>query len=369
MPDRLYRLGRFALTRLPPEFAHRLTIRALARGIVPAPAPEAEAADLGITLFGYAFPNPFGLAAGFDKNAEVPDEMLKLGFGFVEVGTVTPRPQAGNPRPRVFRLKEDRAIINRLGFPSEGLVAVKPRLERRWGGSGIVGANIGANKDSYDRLMDYDICLRTLYGYADYFAINVSSPNTPGLRGLQGKRELDDLLSMLVATRTELHRGAGRPTPLLLKIAPDLGQPGLEDVAAVVEAHRLDGVIVSNTTIEERGDLRSANRVQAGGLSGPPLFRRSTQMLAELYRLTGGRVPLIGVGGISSGREAYLKIRMGASLVQLYTALVYRGPEVIGIFKRELVTYLKADGFTRLAEAVGTGADGTHKALLRSLAG
>ncbi|MCP5431800.1 MAG: quinone-dependent dihydroorotate dehydrogenase [Alphaproteobacteria bacterium] len=368
MSSGLFRLARPLLHRLEPETAHRLTITALAKGWVSHPR-EADPPSLETRALGFVFPNPIGLAAGFDKNAEVADAMLALGFGFVEVGTICPRPQEGNARPRVFRLAEDRAVINRLGFPSEGLAAVKPRLERRWGASGILGANIGANKDSHDRRMDYDICLRALYGYTDYFTINVSSPNTPGLRGLQGRRELDDLLSMLTATRAELDRGSGRPAPLVLKVAPDLTPSGLEDVASVVETHKLDGVIVANTTIEERDALKSANRVQAGGLSGPPLFKRSTEMLADLYRMTGGRVPLIGAGGISSGRDAYVKIRMGASLVQLYTGLIYQGPELVRRIKRELASFLKADGLSSVAEAVGTGADGTHRAVLKNMMG
>lgn len=371
MLPELARRARPLLQRLDPELAHRLTIQALKRGWVEAEDAEPDDPILRTRLFGHEFANPVGLAPGFDKNAEVPVPMLGFGFGFVEVGTVTPRPQEGNPRPRIFRLRADKAVINRLGFNNAGLAAVKPRIEalRRDPDhrSAILGVNIGANRDSHDRAMDYETCLRAFDGLAHYFAINVSSPNTPGLRGLQGRTELGELLERLVKTRAELTPENLRPTPLLLKIAPDLEPGELEDVAEVVQAHKLEGLIISNTTVGEREGLKSANRVQAGGLSGVPLFKRSTAMLADVYRMTGGRAPLIGVGGIASGRDAYLKILMGASLVELYTALIYQGPELVGQIKRDLANYLKADGFPSVMDAVGVGADGTHRSVLKAL--
>jgi dihydroorotate dehydrogenase len=288
------------------------------------------------------------LAAGFDKNALVPGPLLDLGFGFVEVGTVTPRGQAGNRRPRVFRLAEDGAVINRLGFNNEGAEAVAGRLARwRQAGAGILGVNVGKNRASEDAAADYAAAARALGAYADYLVINVSSPNTPGLRALQGRAEL---LRLIERVRSGL---AGRALPLVLKIAPDLGEEDLADIAAVALEQQLDGLIATNTTVARPPGLGGRHRDEAGGLSGRPLFVPSTQVLGRVYRLTKGRLPLIGVGGLASGADAYAKIRAGASLVQLYTALVYEGPGLVQRIKAELATLLRRDGFGSVAQAVG----------------
>lgn len=300
------------------------------------------------------FANPLGLAAGFDKDAEVADVLLRSGFGFVEVGSVTPRPQPGNPKPRLFRLAEDRALINRLGFNSAGLARVEANLRRRRAAApkgGVIGVNLGRNKDSADAGADYLAGLRALAPLADYLVINVSSPNTPGLRALQGRDQLEALLAPLRAALDEM--GGGRRPPLVLKIAPDLTAEDRADIAEVAMAQGLDGLIVSNTTIERPAGLRSRFRGEAGGLSGAPLFGPSTALLAEMYRLTGGRLPLVGVGGVASGVEAYAKIRAGAALVQLYTGLVYQGPGLPRRILAELAELLRRDGFASVAEAVG----------------
>ncbi|EWY37500.1 dihydroorotate dehydrogenase [Skermanella stibiiresistens SB22] len=352
----LYPLVGPLLRRLDPETAHGATIAALKSGLV----PKARGADdpiLACRLWGLDFPNPVGLAAGFDKNAEVADAMLAQGFGFVEIGSVTPRPQVGNPRPRVFRLPEQRAMINRYGFNNDGLDAVAGRLEARLKGAGgkpgLVGANVGKNKETVDAAADYEIGIRRLTPLAGYLVINVSSPNTPGLRALQGREPLAELLGRALAARAEATPAGGPPPPLLLKIAPDLTTEDKRDVAEVALASGIDGLIVSNTTITRPAGLPPAIAAEAGGFSGAPLMAASTAMLAEMYRLTEGRLPLIGCGGISSGRDAYAKIRAGASLVQLYTALVYRGPALVGAIKRDLAAALRADGFASLQAAVG----------------
>jgi dihydroorotate dehydrogenase len=302
---------------------------------------------------GLEFSNPVGLAAGFDKHAEVPDDLLELGFGFVEVGSVTPRPQPGNPRPRVFRLEEDRAVINRYGFNSQGLAVAAERLRKRHGRSGIVGVNVGANKDSQDPVADYVEGVGELAGLASYFVINISSPNTPGLRTLQARDSLDALLDHVLAARRK--GGAQNSAPLIVKIAPDLSPEDCHDIAEVLLARGVDGLIVSNTTTA-RPALRSDSRDEAGGLSGVPLLEPSTKILAEMYRLTEGKLPLIGTGGIASGHDAYRKIRAGASLVQLYTALVFQGPRLIGQIKQELADLLTTDGYDNIAQAVGADA-------------
>jgi dihydroorotate dehydrogenase len=286
-----------------------------------------------------------GLAAGFDKNAQAPDAMARFGFGFVECGTVTPRPQAGNPRPRLFRLQEDRAVINRMGFNNDGMAAAARNLARRKG-NGIVGINIGANRDSGDRIADYVACFAALAPQADYVAVNVSSPNTPGLRGLQNRDELARLLDRLLAAR-----GGGK-IPLLLKIAPDLDDQALDDIAAVVLASGIEGLIVSNTTVA-RPALNSIHARETGGLSGQPLFAPSTEILKKMYARLGARIVLVGVGGIASGADAYAKIRAGASLVQLYTALVYGGPGLAARVNHDLAALLAEDGFASVADAVG----------------
>jgi dihydroorotate dehydrogenase len=302
---------------------------------------------------GLEFSNPVGLAAGFDKHAEVPDDLLELGFGFVEVGSVTPRPQPGNPRPRVFRLEEDRAVINRYGFNSQGLAVAAERLRKRHGRSGIVGVNVGANKDSQDPVADYVEGVGELAGLASYFVINISSPNTPGLRTLQARDSLDALLDHVLAARRK--GDAQNSAPLIVKIAPDLSPEDCHDIAEVLLARGVDGLIVSNTTTA-RPALRSDSRDEAGGLSGVPLLEPSTKILAEMYRLTEGKLPLIGTGGIASGHDAYRKIRAGASLVQLYTALVFQGPRLIGQIKQELADLLTTDGYDNIAQAVGADA-------------
>ena len=335
-----------ALRLLPAETAHRTSValtRTVSR-ILPDPPPDAP--SLEVKALGLCFPNPLGLAAGYDKDAQVPGAMRKLGFGFVECGTVTPRPQEGNPRPRLFRLTEDLAVINRMGFNNKGMERAARCLAGRK--KGIVGINIGANKDTADRIADYARCFVRLAPLADYVAVNVSSPNTPGLRGLQNRDELARLLDRLRAVRGE------NAKPILLKIAPDLDLAALDDIAAVVGQSAAEGVIVSNTTVS-RPPLKSPCAQETGGLSGKPLFALSTHVLREMRKRLPPRIILVGVGGIFSGSDAYEKIRAGASLVQLYTSLVYRGPSLIPRIKRELAAALARDGFTSIAQAVGTG--------------
>ncbi len=337
------------LRAFPPETAHRATVRAAKIFAPLLPAPAADDPRLRVEALGLSFANPIGLAAGFDKNVEVPDAMARFGFGFVECGTVTPRPQIGNPRPRLFRLGEERAVINRMGFNNEGMEAAAARLRAR-AGRGIVGINIGANKDSADRIADYRAAFETLAPLADYVTVNVSSPNTPGLRGLQNRDELGKLLGILTGERTRL----SLRRPILLKIAPDLDEPALDDIAAVIGEAAIEGLIVSNTTIARPPTLRSAHAAEQGGLSGAPLFEPSTRILSAMRRRTG--ITLIGAGGVSSGAEAYAKIRAGASLVQLYTALAYQGPGLVARLKRELLACLARDGFARVSDAVGVDA-------------
>jgi dihydroorotate dehydrogenase len=347
VPD-LYSLARPLLRALSPETAHRLTLAALAAGL----GGRARAPDppiLAQRLWGRDFPNPIGIAAGFDKDALVPDALLGLGFGFVEIGTVTPLPQRGNPKPRVFRLEADGALINRLGFNSSGLDRLVARLEARRRRPGVVGVNIGRNRDSADAVADYAEGVRRTAALADYLVVNVSSPNTPGLRDLQARAVLEDLLRQLRATRTE----TGAAVPLLVKIAPDLTPEERADIAAVALATGIDGIVVANTTVARPPGLHSRAAAEAGGLSGRPLFGPSTALLGEIYRLTGGRLKLIGVGGVASAADAYAKIRAGAALVQLYTALVFAGPALLGQIKTGLADLLRRDGFASVAEAVG----------------
>ena len=341
----LHDLATTALRSIDPETAHGLAIRGLKAGFGPRD-PGPDDAHLETTLAGLQLPNPIGLAAGFDKDAEVPDAMLAAGCGFVECGTVTPLPQTGNPRPRLFRLSADRAVINRLGFNNKGLEVFAGRLAGRER-LGIVGANLGANKDSADRVADYVAGLTRLTGLCDYFTVNISSPNTPGLRNLQSKGALDDLLGRLAQARSDA-------APVFLKIAPDLEDSEIIDIADAVQRHRLDGIIASNTTIARPDSLQSASKSEAGGLSGAPLFEPSTEILRK-FRAAAPHMPLIGVGGIASGADAYAKIRAGASAVQLYSALAYDGPELIVRIKKDLAALLKADGFASVAEAVGKG--------------
>ena len=341
-------LARPVLARLDPEFAHTLTIKALS--IVNTKVSlEPDDPRLRVQALGLEFPNPIGLAAGFDKNAQVTEAMLSLGFGFVEAGTVTPRAQPGNPKPRVFRLVEDRAVINRLGFNNEGIEPARRRLTAVQGRPGIRGINIGANKDATDRVADYVTGLRELGTLGAYVTINISSPNTPGLRGLQNKDELKALLKAVTDTRANLpHR-----VPLLVKIAPDLDEQACADIAELALERGIEGLIVSNTTIARPPSLQGAHAAETGGLSGAPLFEPSTEILRRMRRLTQGRIILIGVGGVSSGADAYAKIRAGASLVQLYTALTYDGPALVTRIKADLLTLMKRDGLTSIASAVG----------------
>jgi len=347
-----YPLFRPILRALPPETAHRLTLAALAAGL----GGRTAALDppiLAQRLWDRDFPNPIGIAAGFDKDGLVPDALLGLGFGFVEIGTVTPQPQPGNPRPRVFRLDPDGALINRLGFNSGGLDRLVARLQARSdpGGrkAGIVGVNIGRNRDSADAVADYAEGVRRTAALADYLVVNVSSPNTPGLRNLQARAVLEDLLRQLLAARAE----TGASPPLLVKIAPDLAPAERADIAAVALATGIDGIVVANTTVARPPGLRGPHAGEAGGLSGRPLFEPSTALLGEIYRLTQGRLPLVGVGGVAGAADAYAKIRAGASLVQLYTALVFAGPALLGQIKAGLAELLRRDGFTSVADAVG----------------
>jgi dihydroorotate dehydrogenase len=295
------------------------------------------------------FSNPVGLAAGFDKDARVPDAMAKLGFGFVECGTVTPRPQAGNPKPRLFRLTEDHAVINRMGFNNDGMTAMATRLGRREDKAGTLGINIGANKDSADRIADYRTGFAALGKLADYVTVNISSPNTPGLRGLQNRDDLEKLLGML----SEERASRGWRVPLLLKIAPDIDDASMDDIAQVCLSARIEGLIVTNTTIARPASLKSPLAKESGGLSGAPLFAPSTGVLKAMRKRVGTKLTLVGVGGIASGADAYAKIRAGASLVQLYTALAYQGPSLIGRIKSELRAALKRDGFKTVGEAIG----------------
>ena len=342
-------LARPVLARLPPETAHRATIAALK--LAPAARPRPPDPRLGVRAFGLEFPNPLGIAAGFDKNAEVPRALLALGFGFVEVGTLTPRPQPGNARPRLFRLPADRALVNRFGFNNGGYEAARARLAARRI-DGVVGVNLGPNKDAADRLADYALGVKTFAPFASYFAINVSSPNTPGLRDLQRRDALDELVARVVGARDE----AAPRRPVLIKIAPDLDLRALDDVVAVCAARGVDGMIVSNTTIARSPSLRDPNAREAGGLSGRPLFAPSTRMLARTFLRCEGAFALIGCGGVDDADSALAKIEAGAALVQLYTGLVYRGPSLIGEILDGLARAVAARGVDDLAALVGTQA-------------
>jgi dihydroorotate dehydrogenase len=342
----LHDLATRALHGLDPEDAHRMAILGLKLGLGPRDHGPGDPI-LATTVAGMALPNCIGLAAGFDKDAEVADAMLGAGFGFVECGTVTPLPQAGNPRPRLFRLTEDQAVINRMGFNNRGLDAYTARMAGRKR-RGIVGANIGANKDAGDRVADYVSGLKRVAGLCDYVTVNVSSPNTPGLRALQTRAALDELLGRLAGTRAELEARQ----PVFLKVAPDLEADEPAEIAAAVRRHGFDGIIVSNTTVARPETLTSEDKAEIGGLSGAPLLEPSTEML-RAFRQADATLPLIGVGGIASGAHAYAKIRAGADAVQLYSALVYGGPGLVVRIKRELAALLRADGFASVAQARG----------------
>ena len=344
---RLERLGLSALHRCDPERAHGLALRALRSGLMPLPG-NVTSPRLRTDLAGLNLPNPVGLAAGFDKNAEALTPLSRAGFGFVEVGAITPRPQPGNPRPRLFRLSQDQAVINRFGFNNDGMDVAAKRLSQR-PSSAIIGLNLGANKDSDDRADDFARVLSCCGQHLDFATVNVSSPNTEKLRDLQGKEALSALLAGVMKVRSSLPR----QIPVFLKIAPDLSIAELEEIAEVALRSGLNGIIATNTTLDRDG-LQSADRDQAGGLSGAPLFEKSTRVLAQLSQITEGRIPLIGVGGISSAQEAYAKIRAGASAVQLYSAMIYHGLSLAAEIARGLDHLAEKDGFDTIAQAVGT---------------
>ncbi|WP_439544197.1 quinone-dependent dihydroorotate dehydrogenase [Hyphomicrobium sp.] len=343
-------LARPMLLALEPEAAHELTLRTLELGLYPRP-PSPAARSLEVALWGLTFPNPLGIAAGFDKDARVPDAVLGLGCGFAEIGTTTPKAQPGNPAPRVFRLVSEKAVINRLGFNNAGHAAALARLRAR-APRGIVGVNIGANKDSADRIADYVAGLDAFYDVASYFTVNISSPNTPGLRDLQSPEALDALLSRIMAAR-DAKIAEGRPSrPVVVKFAPDIAQEDVAEIAAALLRHRVDGIAVSNTTLARPG-AAGPTAAEAGGLSGRPLFCRATVMLARVYRATGGQVPLIGIGGIDSGETALAKIEAGATLLQLYTGLIYEGPGLIARIHAHLAKACAGRGVTSIAQLTG----------------
>lgn len=364
--NNLYAFARPLLFTLDPEKAHTLTLRLMKSGMMPA-CPSVQDPALEATLWGYKFPNPVGLAAGFDKNAEVIGPAFKLGFGFVEAGTVTPKPQHGNEKPRIFRCPEKDAVINRMGFPNGGMNAFKANLEMFLGSRqrppGVVGINIGMNKSQTEPAKDYGVLIKMLGPMADYLTINISSPNTPGLRDLQ-KRE--PLLELLGTVKEERRKACGdHPPPLLVKLAPDLDQAQQQELAETVLEAKVDGLILTNTTLDRPDDLPKSFAAQQGGLSGQPLAQKSTDVIRNFYRLTGGKIPIIGVGGISSGLDAYKKIKAGASLVQLYTGLVFKGPGVAHSINRELLDCLAEDGYSHLSKAIGadirnTGENAAH---------
>ena len=348
------RLTRPLLHRFDPEDAHRLALRALQW--TPLPPARADDSRLRVRAFGLNFPNPVGVAPGFDKNGEVPDALLRLGFGFVEIGTVTPRPQAGNPRPRLFRLDADQAVINRLGFNNDGQAEVLRRLAARANRGGIVAINIGANRDTKDRAADYVRLVEAFAPVVSYITVNVSSPNTPGLRNLQEAKSLDDLLGRVIQARNRVIANAG-PTPLLLKIAPDVSLGDLDDIVGVARRRKVDGMIVGNTTLSRPPSLRERETaMEQGGLSGKPLFTLSTRMLAETYVRLEGAMPVIGVGGIDSAETAVAKIRAGATLIQLYSALVFQGLGLLPKIKRGLLDALKQGRHQSLADLTGMDA-------------
>ncbi|RUX77104.1 quinone-dependent dihydroorotate dehydrogenase [Mesorhizobium sp. M7A.F.Ca.US.001.04.1.1] len=341
----LDRLGQKLLFAFDPETAHGLSIAALRCG-VPVGAPAIRDHRLTVSICGLDFPNPLGMAAGYDKNAEVPDALLGLGFGFAEVGTITPLAQAGNPKPRIFRLTADDAVINRLGFNNEGHAAAEKRLAARKGRGGIVGVNIGANKDSSDRIGDYERGAARFAQYASYLTVNISSPNTPGLRNMQAREQLGELLSRVMAARA----AATAQPPVFLKIAPDLVEAELEDIAAEVTEKRVDGVIVSNTTIS-RPPLRSGDTArESGGLSGKPLFERSTIVLAKMRKLLGPELAIVGVGGVDSADTALDKVRAGADLVQLYTGMIYAGPSLPGRILSGMARFVEKERLKSICE-------------------
>ena len=348
----VYDLFRPILFSLGPELAHSLTLKGLSLGSRLLPSSNHDDSRLAVEALGLNFSNPLGMAAGFDKNGEVPDALLKLGFGFTEIGTVTPEPQIGNPKPRVFRLIKDQALINRLGFNNNGQKQLVDRLRQRSelkNGSrriGVIGVNLGANKESLDRILDYGAGAKVLSPYADYLVVNVSSPNTPNLRGLQSAEALSAIINQVRSSMV-------KEVPVLVKIAPDLKKNEIEEIAEIARTTSVNGIIVSNTTIERPKNIQDQYKNEEGGLSGNPLFEPSTRLLSQLYHLTKGQTTLIGVGGVGSAEDALKKIRSGASLVQLYTALVYKGPGLIKKIKHDLVELLERDGLQNISNAIG----------------
>src|SRR5580704_17073924 len=348
------RLTRPFLHALDPEDAHRLAVRLLQ--FAPLPPAARDDKRLAMRVFGLNFPNPVGIAAGFDKNAEVPDALLRVGFGFVEAGTITPKPHSGNPRPRLFRLNTDAGVINRFGFNSQGADAVLRRLAARARAGGVVGINVGANKDTVDRMADYVGLIERFAAVASYVTVNISSPNTPGLRNMQQAAVLDELLARVIDARERVAPTAG-PTPVLLKIAPDLSLPELDDVVGIARSRRVDGMIVGNTTVARPPSLRDTETAkEAGGLSGRPLLALANRMLAETYVRGEGVFPLIGAGGIDTGAAALAKIRAGASLVQVYSGLVFRGLGLVAEIKSALLAALERDRQDSIKDYIGADA-------------
>jgi dihydroorotate dehydrogenase len=348
----MFHLARPMLFALAPEQAHEMTLKALEAGVYPRDT-QASDARIAVRLAGLEFPNPVGIAAGYDKDARVPDAVLGLGCGFAEIGTVTPLAQTGNPTPRVFRLVEQNGLINRLGFNNGGHRAALERLQRR-AKQGIVGVNIGANKDSADRTADYVAGLETFWDVASYFMVNISSPNTPGLRDLQAPAALDELLGRVMAARASKIAGGSPSRPVFVKIAPDVAEDDLPAIVARLEANGVDAIAVSNTTLARPGLSQVDAAKEAGGLSGRPLFHRSTVVLARVHQLSGGRIPLIGIGGIDSPGSALAKIEAGASLLQLYTGLIYEGPGLIPRIKQHLADAVRIAGATSISNLTGT---------------
>lgn len=355
MPD-LYAFIKPLIFKLAPEDAHDFTLRAMKSGLMPNPGPPVQSPALEVTLWGLKFPNPVGLAAGFDKNAEVIGPAFNLGFGFVEAGTVTPKPQHGNDKPRVFRDLKTESVINRMGFPNKGMNEFKRNIEnflgRKYKPRGVVGINIGMNKTQTEPTKDYAVLIQTLGPLADYLTVNISSPNTPGLRDLQRREPLLDLLGVI---KEERKKSCGdHPPPILVKLAPDLDDNQQEELADAILESGIEGLILTNTTLDRPATLPKSFASEKGGLSGQPLTDKSTSVIRNFHNLTDGKLPIIGIGGISSGAQAYAKIKAGASLVQLYTGLVFKGPAVVNSINNELLRLLKADGFSHISEAVGT---------------
>jgi len=358
MSKLLFQLAKPFLHRMDPEDAHRMTLKALQTGVIPCPS-RIDDPRLKVTLWNRTFPNPVGLAAGFDKNADVVGAMLKIGFGFVEAGTVTPKPQDGNPRPRIFREADHEAVINRMGFPNQGVQNFRGNIEKfletKPRPAGVVGINIGMNKGQTDPAKDYCQLVRTLGPYADYITVNISSPNTPGLRNLQERENLLPLLERIMEERAK-SCGAGDPPPLLVKLSPDLKEAQKKEVADSLLEAKVDGVILTNTTLDRPDYLPAEFYEQAGGLSGRPLTEKSTTLIRDFYRLLDGKLPIVGAGGISSAKDAYAKIKAGASLVQLYSALVFQGPPLIPEILQGLIASMERDGYTHISQAVGKDA-------------